>query len=473
MNYQEALAYIYGFSDFERGGRYTRNPAENLPREARLLELLGNPQQQYTKTHVAGTKGKGSTSAMIERVLREAGIRTALYTQPDLHTYRERMRVSGRLISEEEMAQLVPEVKAAVEKVQASHEFGPFITYEVSTALALLYFWRQHVQHAIIEVGIGGRLDATNVIEPLVSVIASISFDHMEVLGDTLGKIATEKAGIIKPHGVVVTSAQSPEALLAIARVQQQQQARMLRVGSADGDPAQAEVDAGRLPPLHYRYRLQHREGEQQCFTVWTPTYTYADLEIPLAGAYQLENATLALATLEQLRERGVYWDESALRAGFRAVSWPGRIDVVGHHPTLVVDGAHNADSMQKLMQAIRATFEPSRLLAVFSVARDKDIAGIVHALADCESVVLTEMHSPRAASIAMLEAVFQEYAPHVHVYTAPDSSQAIELAHHLAGRDDVICVTGSIYLAGEALRWAAARGNKRAAQAIEGIDHP
>src|SRR5947207_10992397 len=150
MNYQEALAYLYSLSNFERGGPFTRNPEENLPRESRLLEALGNPQLSYTKTLIAGTKGKGSTAAYIERVLREAGMRTGLYTQPDLHTFRERMRVNGQLISEEELPRLLPEVSAAVEQMQARHEFDPFITYEVATALAFLYFARQHVQHAVV-----------------------------------------------------------------------------------------------------------------------------------------------------------------------------------------------------------------------------------------------------------------------------------------------------------------------------------
>src|SRR5216684_524276 len=231
MNYQEALAYLYSLSDFERGGPFSRNPEENLPREARLLEVLGNPQFSYTCTLIAGTKGKGSTAAYIERVLREAGVRTGLYTQPDLHTFRERMRVNGRLISESQVAELVSELRTQVEQIEQRHEFSSYITYEVATALALLYFARQQVEHAVLEVGLGGRLDATNVTEPLVSVIASISYDHMQILGDTLTQIATEKAGIVKPNGVVVTSAQSPEALLAIAAVCHRQRARLIRIG--------------------------------------------------------------------------------------------------------------------------------------------------------------------------------------------------------------------------------------------------
>jgi len=472
VNYQEALAYLYSLSNFERGGPFTRNVEENLPRESRLLDMLGNPQLNYTNTLIAGTKGKGSTAAFMERVLREAGVRTGLYTQPDLHTFRERIRVDGRLISEDQVAELVPVVRAAAEEIEQRREFGPFITYEMSTALALLFFQRQHVQHAVLEVGLGGRLDATNVTHPLVSVIASISYDHMQILGNTLTKIATEKAGIIKSNGVVVTSAQSAEALLAIAVVCQQRHARMIRIGAIEGDPAQEEVETGQLPALSYRYWLEERTEEHQHFTVWTPERVYARLEIPLAGQHQLENATLALASLDVLRSMGITWDERALREGLRSVRWPARIDVVEHNPTIVVDGAHNADSMEKLVQALRSSFAMHRLIVVLSLARDKDLEGIARALADVDAVVLTRMVSPRAASIESMSEVFARYAPGVSIYRADDSRAAMNLALDLAESSDLICATGSLYLAGEVLRWAAARGDAVAAASIEGVDH-
>src|SRR5436305_503158 len=374
MNYQEALAYLYSLSDFERGGPYTRNPEENLPREAWLLAHLSNPQQDYTSTLIAGTKGKGSTAALIEQVLRQAGLRTGLYTQPDLHTFRERIRVNGQLISESEIAELLTEIRAVIERIQKQGRFGPFITYEVATALAFLYFSHQHIDHAVLEVGLGGRLDATNVTQPLVSVITSISYDHMQILGDTLTSIATEKAGIIKPGGLVVTSAQSPEALLAISIVCQRQRASLVRVGSAGDDPAQEEVKTGLLPALSYTYRLERRTVDKQYFTIWSPAHTYTNLEIPLLGEHQLENATTALATLEQLRERSIAWDEEALRAGFLAMRWSARIEVIGHTPTVIVDGAHNADSIQKLLQALRSSFTYHRLISVLGPAPDKDL---------------------------------------------------------------------------------------------------
>jgi dihydrofolate synthase/folylpolyglutamate synthase len=472
VNYQEALAYLYSLSDYERGGGYVRDRNENLPRERALLAVLGDPHLAYTSTLIAGTKGKGSTAAMIERVLREAGLRTGLYTQPDLHTFRERIRVAGRLISEEEVAQLVPEVRAAVEQIEREGRFGPYITFEVATALALLYFARRRVAHAVVEVGLGGRLDATNVTQPLVSVITSIGFDHMEVLGDTLTKIATEKAGIIKPRGVVVTSAQAPEALLAIAAVSERQQAELVRVGSRAGDPAQADVEAGRLPPLRYRYALEERTPRRQRFSVETPQGIYTGLELPLSGEHQLENATAALATLEILRTKGVNWTEEALRAGLASVHWSARIEVIGQHPLAVVDGAHTAESMQKLITTLRTTFRFQRLIVVLSTLRNKDIAGMVEALTDVDMVILTRVANPRSTPIEELQAHFACRAPYVSLSTAETSRQAMDLAMRLAGPDDAICATGSLYLAGEVLRWAAARGNERVAATIEGVDH-
>jgi len=472
VNYQEALAYLYNLSSFAQRSPGTRNSEENLRRESRLLEALGNPQLSYTNTLIAGTKGKGSTAAFVERVLREAGIRTGLYTQPDLHTFRERMRVEGHLISENEVAKLVTVVRAASEEIEQSHEFGPFITYEIATALALYYFHRQHIQHAVIEVGLGGRLDSTNVTHPLVSVIASISYDHMQILGESLTEIATEKAGIIKQDGVVVTSARPTEVLHAIMSVCQRQHAYMVRIGSSEADPAQIEVEEGRLPAISYRYQLEERTEEYQRFTVWTPDHTYPRLEIPLAGQHQLENATLALATLDVLNKKGISWDEQALRNGLRNVRWPARIEVVEHNPTIVVDGAHNADSMEKLLQALRDSFVLHRLIVVLSLARDKDLVGIAKALKSVDVVVITRMINPRVATIESIQEAFARHAPDVEMYTTLDSRAAMNLSLSIAKSSDLICATGSFYLAGEVLRWAAARGDTVAAATIEGIDH-
>ncbi|HEX7734276.1 MAG TPA: folylpolyglutamate synthase/dihydrofolate synthase family protein [Ktedonobacteraceae bacterium] len=475
MNYAEALAYIYGLSDFERSGKYRNDRDQHLLREGRLLELLGNPHHSYSCTLVAGTKGKGSTAACVESVLRAAGVRTGLYTQPDLHTFRERIRVRGKLISEQEMADLLPEVRAVAEQIDQEGQFNPFIPYEVATALTLLYFRRQGVQHAVVEVGIGGRLDATNVTQPLVSVIASISFDHMNILGNTLAQIATEKAGIIKQGNIVVTSAQAPEALLAIAQIAWERQARLVRVGSAEVDTAQQEVDAGLLPALSYRYQPVTQSEERQAFHIFTPHGEYRDLELPLVGLHQVENATLALATLEALRSTGrpeCAWDEAALRQGLREVRWSARLEIIARKPTTLVDGAHNADSMQKLMQSLRTLYPGRRLFVVMGCNADKDLSGMIKELADIECVVLTRALNPRSAALERMQELFAQHAPGVRVFTANESRAAMELARTMAAPGDLICATGSLYLAAEVLRWAASQGEARVAASIEGVDH-
>jgi len=460
MNYTEALAALSGTGDFERKGTFRNDGEQHLLREGALLTLLGNPQQSYDCTLIAGTKGKGSTAACIDSVLRAAGVRCGLYTQPDLHTFRERIRVCGQLIQEAEVAALMSEVRACVQEIERQAIYHPFIPYELATALALLYFQRQRVAHAVLEVGIGGRLDATNVTEPLVSVIASLSFDHMDVLGQTLAEIASEKAGIIKAGRVVVCSARAPEALLAIARIARERRARLVRVGPAAGDPAQAEVEAGTLPALSYRYQPQEQREAWQTFHVTGPQGVYADLRLSLAGLHQIENATLALAALEEMRASGSVgcaWDIAALRQGLQTVHWPARLQIVGRRPWMIVDGAHNADSMQKLVQSLRTLFSFQRLYVVFGCNAEKDLPGMIEALAAVDAVVLTRALTPRAAAVEHLQELFAQLAPGVRLSLSGDSQTAWQSVQALAGPDDLICATGSLYLAAEVLRWAAA----------------
>jgi dihydrofolate synthase/folylpolyglutamate synthase len=230
---------------------------------------------------------------------------------------------------------------------------------------------------------------------------------------------------------------------------------------------------------VNYRYQLEAGTRhstygqELQFFTVQTPTGIYRDLETPLLGTHQVENATLAISTLDVLREAGYSWDEAALRNGLRLVHWPARIEVVGHYPTIIVDGAHNTDSMQKLLQALSTYFSFHRLILVLGVLKNKDQIGIIRALADVDTVILTRVSNPRAVPLEELEALFAEYASHVQIYKVEGSAQALDLALDLADREDLVCATGSLYLAGEALRWAAAQGNAVAAAEIEGVDHP
>jgi dihydrofolate synthase/folylpolyglutamate synthase len=442
--YAEALAWLSGFRDTERSGAFVGDGEASLTRERALLAELGDPQRAYGITHVAGTKGKGSTSAMIAAILEAAGVRTGLYTQPELHTLRERIRLGQRCISEVEMTDLLAQVRSALEG--SDTERGHTITYEIMTALALLFFRETSVQHAVVEVGLGGRLDATNVVTPLVAVITSISYDHMQVLGTTLAEIAGEKAGIIKPGVPLVCSAQAPEALAVIQKTCAARSAPLVRVGPADA------------PDCQYRYQVGRVEGERHWCEISTPTRTYHDLELALLGAHQVQNAAAAVAVAEVLAARGLPLDEAAIRRGLCEVRWLGRLQVVRRQPWVVIDGAHNADSFARLFEALRRHFAFTRLRLVLGVMADKDLRGIVAEIerADVDRVIVTASRHPRAAAPESLAGLLAGAAPQPAVAICPEVSTALEQALKETGADDLVCVAGSLYLAGEALRWFA-----------------
>ena len=459
MNYQEALAWLYSFSDTERTGIFVHDREDNLRRERALMDALGNPQRAYGITHVAGTKGKGSTSAMIASILRAAGIRTGLYSQPDLHTFRERMRVDGEVISGEVVARLAPRVREALDTIGLS--LGSYITYEVATALMFLAFRDLEARHAVVEVGIGGRLDATNIVEPLVTVITSISFDHMALLGNTLGAIAREKAGIVKPGVPLICSAEAPEALDVIEAVCRERGAPFIRVGRSG------------CVACEYSYAPRSADTLGQTFDLSTPRRTYEDLRLNLLGEHQLENAGAAVAAVNALRERGLPVDDEAIRQGLREARWPARMQVVGERPWAVVDGAHNADSFAKLFAGLRRHFTYRRLILVFGVMSDKDIAGMARevALAAPALVIASPYASARAATPEALAEALREREPSLAISLATNSADALAEALAEAGPDDLVCVTGSLYLAGEALRWFAGRPTPSPIE-IAGVDH-
>ncbi len=463
-SYPEALAWLYSFSDTERTGAFVRDREDNLARERTLLAALGDPQKAYGITHVAGTKGKGSTSALIAAILQAAGIRTGLYTQPDLHTFRERMRVDGALITPNEIIALLPALQAAV--AQSDAGLGGYITYEVATALMFAYFRAAHAEHAVVEVGLGGRLDATNVVDPLLTVITSISYDHMAVLGNTLAEIAGEKAGIVK-HGVpLVTSARAPEAVATITRIAAERAAPLLRVGPADAPDAAT---------LAYRYVAGPAHEDHQHFDLQTPGGVYGDLELALLGLHQLENASAAVAAVEQLRDRGQPITEAAIRQGLRDARWPARLQVVGRAPWQIVDGAHNGDSFEKLFAALRRHFTWDRLLLIFGPLADKDVSSMIGeiARAGVARVYATAVAHPRALPVSAVVEALRRAAPGLDVMPTPDTRAAVATALADATPRDLVCVCGSLYLAGEALRAFAAdsQGSARGIE-IAGVDH-
>ncbi len=435
MDYQQALDYIYSFIDYEKVPR-PRDPARyDLRRIEELLGRLDNPHLKARSVHIAGSKGKGSVAAMVASVLTASGYTTGLNTSPHLHTFNERIRVDGELISESELASLVERLKPEVEAVNRKATYGQLTTFELITALAFAYFELKGVDFQVIEVGLGGRLDATNVVQPEVCIITSISFDHTEVLGNTLAQIAAEKAGIIKPNSIVVASPHIDEVDRVIEQTCRTCQVGLVRVG---GDVTWQGLGF---------------DSSQQSLRVEGRLASY-ELSIPLLGQHQLENAATAVAALEVLAEKGFHISRDSITKGLEQVSWPGRLQVLSRRPLVVVDGAHNPDSARKLRQSLEQYFDFDRAILIIGVSSDKDIAGIVSELVPFfDKVIATHSIHPRAMPTASVVAELSRHG--VEAAVTEDISTALPLALTLAGENDLICVTGSLFVVAGAIEQA------------------
>ncbi|MHB8620211.1 MAG: bifunctional folylpolyglutamate synthase/dihydrofolate synthase [Chloroflexota bacterium] len=433
--YGEALRYLFSFANYETlAGGFGPLRAAKLERMERLLELLDHPERAAPILLVAGTKGKGSTAAMIAAILRAGGRRTGLYSQPHLHTFRERIRLDGQLISEGDLAATMDGLMPAVERLGADPSLGRPTTYEVSTALMFQWFRQRQAEAMVVEVGIGGRLDAVNVVTPLVAAITSISYDHMDVLGSTITEIASEKAGIIKPGIGVASARQWPEATTAIERRATEMQAELWRVGTEVALESEARAVA----------------GQAQRLAISVPGSRFQGLELPLAGAVQLENAAVAVAAVVLAERRGLAGAGSGITAGLREVSWPGRLETVHHDPLVLVDGAHNGDSAERLVEAVRTLYPGRPPTFVVGTSRDKDMPGILRPLTSTGGrIILTQSRHPRSASLDQLSAAAREMG--VVPATADSTSQALQVAADSLPADGLICVTGSLFVVAEA----------------------
>ncbi len=457
MTYKDALDYIYSFTDYEKESSYLYGPEHfDLARVEKLLAWLDSPHLHFKSIHIAGTKGKGSVAAMSESILRAAGYRTGLYTSPHLHTFRERIQVDGRLIPEETVASLTERLQPPVSRTEG------ITTFEIITALGFLFFADQGVEVAVLEVGMGGRLDATNVVDPLVAVITSLSYDHTHILGETLPLIAREKAGIIKDRALVVSAPQSPEAMAVIEEVCREKDAELTVIGR------DWTWEAGEANLEGQWFRVTNHESRITGHEFW----------IPLLGRHQVVNATVAVAAMEKLRQRGVNVPEVSIREGLRQVCWPGRLEILGREPFVVVDCAHNADSAGKLKAALEELFVYRHLILIFGASADKDIEGMMRELFPlAQQVIITQARHPRAAdpgvlrekawrrtSRALMPEDFGE--PLVlwprdkglsrAVMVSDSVDGALSLALEKAGPQDLICVTGSVFVVAEAREaWA------------------
>lgn len=467
MSYQQALSYLYAFSDFERTGQFSRDPEQNIQRMRQLLAVLGNPHLQFSATHVAGTKGKGSTAVLIAAALQKSGIAVGLYTQPDLHTFRERIVINGQIISEDDVAVLVERLQQAIATLPQALQ-RQLITFELGTALAFMAFASHGVRHAVIEVGLGGRLDPTNVIQPLVGVITPISFDHMSILGTSIAEIAHEKAGIIKHDMIVVTGPQIPEAMAVIAQRCASLGVPLIRVGNMM-DACEYTYEPAAIIPA---------QTPDMLIPQWC-TITYLQrtqrLQIGLQGEFQCVNAATALAALDALQSCGLAITPSGVEQGFLTARWPARMDIVGYQPWIVVDGAHNADSLAKLLQTLPKTLAFSQCHLIIGMMRDKDIAGISDVLLANSDTIATIWTvagtSPRAYTAAEL---IQQLPSVLPLRIGGSVEQTIPQVMQRANPQDVICITGSLHLAGEALRWIAQHHTDPLSQriVIAGNDH-
>lgn len=435
VDYKDALAYILSFSDYERsiGGTW---PATrfSLARVEILCDLLGRPQDDYPVVQVAGTKGKGSTAAMLQAALGAAGLRAALFTSPHLHNFRERIRLGAAMIPEATLAELVTELRPAIDRLrERAAELGLVTTFEVLTALALLYFSRARADVAVLEVGLGGRLDATSVARPRVAVITAISLDHMHVLGNTVAEIAREKAGIIKEGALVVSSPQVTEAAEVLVAVCRERRANLL-LGGRD-----------------WQWREDDWLPDRPGLAVRGPYGELAGLRPVLLGRHQLVNAATAVVALQALRGLGgPVVEDAAIAAGLSEVRWPGRLEVVPGRPTIVVDGAHNDDSARRLREALGELFPGRRLFIILGTSADKDLPAIVGELAPAaDRVICTRSRHPRSAPSERLARLCREQGATAE--EATDVAAALARARQLAQPDDVICATGSLFVVAEA----------------------
>ncbi len=431
-SYQSTLNYIYSFVNYETQNRPRDAVNYDLRRVVTLLERLDNPQSKYKTVHIAGSKGKGSVSALIAAALIAAGYKTGLYTSPHLITFNERIRINDTLISDDEVVELIDRLKPEVEIINREAVYGKLTTFEIITVLGFLYFALNKCDFGVIEVGLGGRLDATNVILPESCAITSISLEHTEILGNTLREIAGEKAGIIKPGIPVVTSPQADEALQVFIRISTEKKARLIQIGR-DITWEEKGFDTG-SQSLRINGRLHQY-----------------DVTIPLIGEYQLENASTAAGVLETLVEKRFYISPGDIARGFNQVKWPGRLQILKQKPWIVADGAHNPYSAAKLRDALKKHFQFERSTLIIGTSSDKDVSGIVSELAPIfNRVIVTRSAHPRAQSIDVLIDEFKRHG--ITAEASGDISTALPLALANTGEKDLICITGSLFIVAGAI---------------------
>ena len=397
-----------------------------LERMLQLMERLGNPHRQFKSIHIAGTNGKGSTAVFIASILKEGGYKTGLYTSPHLEKFNERVQISGELIADHEVESISAEIKSAAKGLPA----GELTYFELTTALAFLYFARKKVDLAVIEVGLGGRLDATNIISPLLSVITPVALDHADYLGSTLSSVAAEKGGIIKK-----------EVPFIIGRQEKEVEGILRKIGSDK---------ASKVYSLNSDFDFM--EAGDGIFDFRGLEGNIKGLQTSLYGRHQMENAALALAAVEVLNRYQYSIDESALREGIKGAFWPGRFEVLSEDPHIILDGAHNPAGARRLAEALNEKFGGDKGVLVAGFMDDKDYCGMLKELSPCAShLILTKPQQERSFDPQMAMEGARKIANHSNVIVIPSMKDAINEGIMLAKDKRFIIITGSLYGVGEA----------------------
>lgn len=474
MRYSQVIKYLESFANYETTPAWPYKESLKLERIKGFLAAINNPQEALRCIHVAGTKGKGSTCAFIAYILRQAGFRVGLYTSPHLSDFRERIRilqgtgcrVQGAgvefegMISQKELSSLVEKLRPKIEKYNQNSKYGPLTFFEVYTALAFVYFKEKKTDFTVLETGLGGRLDATNVVHPLVAVITPISYEHTDKLGNTLREIAGEKAGIIKKQGSGDKGQETEERRqktenreqrtenrsksLIVVSAMQKKEARDVIVNKCKQVGAKLCL-AGRY--ISYRHASGDR-GQGSGFSVKGTLREYPKLRVKLLGEHQLANASLAIAAVEALNKYNIHIGIGAIRKGLYNTLWPGRCEVAAQNPRIILDGAQNIASAEVLKKSIRDNFKYQRLILILGISSDKDIRGICNTLGPlADKIILTQANSPRATNPATLAAFF----PRRQAYVTAGVKEALVLARGISGKQDLILITGSLFVVGEA----------------------
>lgn len=433
MNYEAAVRYLLSL------GRELAAPTQaaaakfNLENITTLLDRLGRPHSAYPVVHIAGTNGKGSTAAFMERILREAGFRTGLNTSPHLERINERIRLGGEEISDERFAEVFTRMQSVIEELLAEGKLRAHPTYfECMTALAFEAFARERVEFAVVEVGLGGRLDATNVVSPVVSVITRIDFDHENYLGHSLAEIAGEKAGILKPQAPAVFAPQLSEARNILLERAQELRCPLIETSQT--------------------YRVENEtveDGRVRARVVETAREEGFPLRLQLPGRFQLQNALNALATARILQNRGYRITDENIVEGVNATEWPGRLERLQTRPDVYLDGAHNPGAARELAAFLEENYTGRKVFMIFGAMRDKAVDEVTGLLfPHAQEVIFTQPGTPRAVSAAQLAAMAGDHAAKYTIIR--DATEALESALGKAGSDDAIFITGSLYLVGE-----------------------